>query len=182
MAPIFDLKLYIRVNIGTILQEFSSFMKNYKKILFIVLLFCVSNSAFSQQFSIDQLRKFNEMDLAAFKKEIKEVHKYSYYDKTQTDEFHLFEYDSPDYVNKISKFDYLKDKSSNMVEFSTTDEKLFNSYKKNILSLGYKETGTGKIPGGEVYKDYAKKELRLRLVFPKEDTQPPKSYTVIVVK
>ena len=157
-------------------------MKNYRQLLFIVLLFCVSNSAFSQQFSIDQLRKFNEMDLTSFRKEIKEVHKYSYYDKTETDDFRLFEYDSPDYINKISKFDYVKDKSSNMTELSTTDEKVFASYKKNILSLGYKETGTGKIPGGEVYKDYAKKELRLRLVFPKEDTQPPKSYTIIVLK
>lgn len=157
-------------------------MKNYRQLLFIVLLFFVSSSAFSQQFSIDQLRKFNEMDMTTFRKEIKEVYKYSYYDKTETDAFRLFEYDSPDYVNKISKFDYPKDKSSNMVELSTTDEKIFNSYKKSMLSLGYKETGTGKIPGGEVYKDYAKKELKLRLVFPKKDTQPPKSYTIIVVK
>jgi hypothetical protein len=157
-------------------------MKNYRQILLIVSLFCVSNFAFSQQFSIDQLRKFNEMDLTSFKKEIKEVHKYSYYDKTETEEFRLFEYDSPDYLNKVSKFDYLKDKSSNMIELSTTDEKIFAAYKKNILSLGYKETGTGKIPGGEVYKDYAKKELRLRLVFPKENTKPPKSYTIIVLK
>ncbi|WP_124584558.1 hypothetical protein [Pedobacter sp. KBW06] len=122
------------------------------------------------------------MDLTSFRKEIKEVHKYSYYDKTETDDFRLFEYDSPDYVNKISKFDYVKDKSSNMIELSTTDEKAFAAYKKNILSLGYKETGTGKVPGGEAYKDYAKKELRLRLVFPKENTEPPKSYTIIVLK
>ena len=157
-------------------------MKNYRQLLFIILLFCVSNAAFSQQFSIDQLRKFNEMDFTSFRKEIKEIYKYSYYDKTETDDFRLFEYDSPDYVNKISKFDYVKEKSSNMVELSTTDEKLFTSYKKNILSLGYKETGTGKIPGGEVYKDYSRKELRLRLVFPKESTKPPKSYTIIVLK
>lgn len=157
-------------------------MKNYKLIPVIILLFFVSTSAFSQQFSIDQLRKFNEMDLSTFKKEIKEVYKYTYYDKTETDEFQLFEYDSPEYVNKISKFNYLKDKSLNTVELSTTDEKAFALYKKAIVSLGYKETKSGKIPGGETYKDYTKKELKLRLVFPKEKTEYKQSYTIIIVK
>jgi hypothetical protein len=101
------------------------------------------------------------MDLTSFRKEIKEVHKYSYYDKTETDDFRLFEYDSPDYLNKVSKFDYVKNKSSNMIELSTTDEKIFASYKKTSLALVIKKQEQAKFPAEKYIETTLRKNYDL---------------------
>lgn len=126
--------------------------------------------AFSQKLLIDELRNLNKMSMEDFKTSIKEKYNYSYSDKTESEDFLLFEYSNfTNNVNRtIGKFEYSKDISQNNISYTTTDKTEFTNFNINLVKLGYKEIGKGKIVGGENYKDYKLENFLVRLVFPKK--------------
>ncbi|MGK6343816.1 hypothetical protein ACMGDK_16465 [Chryseobacterium sp. DT-3] len=131
-----------------------------------------------QAFKLEELAAFNTLDMATFKAEIKK-HKYTFYDKTESPAFILFEYESPDYTYKIGKFEYTADKSQDNIEFQFKDKKEHDAYIKAILATGYKQTEKGKILTGENYVDYLKDKAQVRMVDPKTAKD---RYTILVFK
>ncbi|WP_223607103.1 hypothetical protein [Chryseobacterium sp. OSA05B] len=148
--------------------------------IFLVILFCIllHTQMSGQAFKLEELAGFNKLDMAGFKAEIKK-HKYTFYDKTESPVFILFEYDSPDYTHKIGKFEYAEDKSQDNIEFQFKDKKEHDAYIKTILKAGYKQTEKGKILTGEIYLDYYKNKAQIRMVYPKTSKD---NYTILVFK
>lgn len=154
-----------------------------KKIIVLpAFLFLIVNFIQAQKISLEELRKFNKMDMATFQTKIKETHKYSYYDKTESADFLLNEYESSDYVRQIGKFDYLNDKDLDYVEYKTKDRNEFQEIKMHLIKLKYKVTEKGKIPGGfgETFTDYKLRNFLVRLVIPKDINNENEPCTVIV--
>lgn len=149
-------------------------MKN--NILLFLTLFC--SLAFGQTFKLEELAAFNNLDMDAFKKEIRKQN-YTFYDKTEGLGLVVNEYDSPGYQYKIAKFEYREDQSQNNIEFTFKDKKDYDTYLKAVLDAGYKETGKGKIVTKESYTDYHKGKKQIRIVQPKTAKEP---YTLIVFK
>lgn len=148
--------------------------------IFLLSLFCslLHTQMSGQAFKLEELSAFNRLDMASFKTEIKK-HKYTFYDKTESPAFILYEYDSPDYTYKIGKFEYTGDKSQDNIEFEFKDKKEHDTYIKTILAAGYKQTGKGKILTGENYVDYLKDKAQIRMVYPKTAKD---NYTILVFK
>lgn len=152
---------------------------NALKIIFINLFFMLFHAqASGQAFKLEELAGFNRLDMAAFKTEIKK-HQYKYYDKTESPAFVLYEYESPDYTYKISKFEYTEEKSEDRIELSFKDKKDHDIYLKAALGAGYKQTEKGKIITGETYVDYFRNKSQIRIVMP-ETAQD--NYTILVFK
>ncbi|PIF44640.1 omptin family protein [Chryseobacterium sp. 52] len=148
--------------------------------IILISLFCtlLHSQMAGQAFKLEELAGFNKLDMAAFKTEIKN-HKYTFYDKTESPEFILFEYDSPGYMYKIGKFEYTEEKSQDNIEFQFKDKKEHDAYVKAILTAGYKQTEKGKVLTGESYVDYLKNKAQIRMVYPKTSRD---NYTILVFK
>jgi len=147
--------------------------------LLLFLFFILFQSYVSGQvFKLEELAAFNKLDMNAFKTEIK-THKYTFYDKTESPAFILYEYDSPGYTYKIGKFEYAENKSQDNIEFQFKDKKEHDAYLKAILAAGYKQAEKGKILTGENYVDYLKDKAQIRMVYPKTAKD---SYTILVFK
>ena len=155
-------------------------MNQFKTISALLLILILHFQGSGQAFPLEQLEKFNTMDMPAFKTEIKKL-KYSYYDKTESSAFNLYEYDSPDFQYKIGKFEYLYDKAADRIEFQFKNKSEYDHYLKTMIRSGYKETGTGTIPGGETFVDYFKNKSHIRLIFPQAG-QENEPYTILVFK
>ncbi|MCS3529743.1 hypothetical protein [Chryseobacterium sp. JUb7] len=155
-------------------------MNQFKISLTLILILGLYFQGFGQAFSLEQLEKFNKMDMPTFKAEIKKL-KYSYYDKTESSEFNLYEYDSSDFQYKIGKFEYINEKSADRVEFQFKNKREYDQYLKTITNLGYKKTETGKIPGGETFVDYFKNKSQIRFIFPRTG-QENEPFTILVFK
>lgn len=152
---------------------------NILKIFLIGLFLTLLHSQMSgQAFKLEELAAFNRLDMATFKTEIKKQ-KYTFYDKTESPAFILYEYDSPGYIYKIGKFEYTEDKSQDHIEFQFKDKKEHDAYIKTILAAGYKQTEKGKILTGESYVDYFKNKAQIRMVYPKTAKD---NYTILVFK
>lgn len=155
-------------------------MHKLRIILIALLILAVNTKIVAQALKLDELEKFNQLSMDSFKNEIKKLN-YKYYDKTESSEFVLYEYDSSDYQYKIGKFQYTTDKSSDRIEFQFKAKNEYNQYLKTIAGLGYKQTETGKIPGGETYVDYFKNKDHIRLISPKTG-EPNDPYTILIFK
>ncbi|NML69768.1 hypothetical protein HHL23_08160 [Chryseobacterium sp. RP-3-3] len=152
---------------------------NILKIFLIGLFLTLLHAQMSGQvFKLEELAAFNRLDMATFKTEIKKQ-KYTFYDKTESPAFILYEYDSPGYTYKIGKFEYTEDKSQDHIEFQFKDKKEHDVYIKTILAAGYKQTEKGKILTGENYIDYSKDKAQIRMVYPKTVKD---NYTILVFK
>lgn len=154
-------------------------MKTSTNLLLSLFFILFQSQVSGQAFKLEELAGFNRLDMASFKTEIKEQHKYTFYDKTESPAFILFEYDSPGYIYKIGKFEYTDDKSQDNIEFQFNDKKEHDAYIKAILAAGYKQTEKGKILTGENYVDYLKNKAQIRMVHPKTAKD---NYTIIVFK
>lgn len=155
-------------------------MIKYRVLVTVLIGFVSFTSIFGQSFKIDELEKFNGFDMATFKSEIKKF-KYTFYDKTESSEFLLNEYDSPDYQYKIGKFEFKNSPSQSRIEFEFKDKTQYNEYLKAILALGYQQSDSGKIIGGETYVEYRKEKKIIRLVSPKKGL-PNEPYTILVFR
>lgn len=154
-------------------------MMNILKIFLVSLFLILFQSKVSgQAFKLEELAAFNTMDMATFKTEIKNQ-QYKFYDKIESADYHLYEYESPDYTYKIAKFEYTEEKADDRIEFSFKSKKDYDVYSKAVLAAGYKQTEKGKIITGENYLDYFKGKSQIRIVQPKttQDT-----YTILVFK
>lgn len=148
--------------------------------IMLISMFCtlMHSQLAGQAFKVEELAAFNKLDRTGFKTEIKK-HQYTFYDKTESPAFILFEYDSPDFTYKIGKFEYTEDKSQDHIEFQFKEKKEHDSYIKTILAAGYQQTEKGKVLTGENYVDYFKNKAQIRMVYPKT-TQD--NYTILVFK
>ncbi|MGG5210081.1 hypothetical protein ACQWU4_14210 [Chryseobacterium sp. MIQD13] len=147
--------------------------------LLLFLFFILFHSQVSGQvFKLEELAGFNKLDMDAFKTEIKKL-KYTFYDRTESPKFVLYEYESPDYTYKIGKFVYTEEASQNHIEFQFKDRKEYDAYVKAVLTAGYKQTEKGKIITGENYMDYFKGKSQIRIVQP-ETAQD--AYAILVFK
>jgi hypothetical protein len=163
-------------------------MTGLKNLILIFAFLAGPATLLSQKLTLDQLRKLNSLGAEDFKNEVKEVHNYSYSDKTETSEFTFYQYQS--FVNErtrvVGKFEYSADTTLNHIEYSTTDKEEFVAVMNLLTRQGYKNVGNGKIPGGETYKDYKLNNFNVRLVFPKKQVgngfKTIDSYTIIVIK
>lgn len=153
-------------------------MNNLKIFLIGLFLTLLHSQMSGQVFKLEELAAFNRLDMATFKTEIKKQ-KYTFYDKTESPAFILYEYDSPGYTYKIGKFEYTEDKSQDHIEFQFKDKKEHDAYIKTILAAGYKQTEKGKILTGENYTDYSKDKAQIRMVYPKTAKD---NYTILVFK
>jgi hypothetical protein len=136
--------------------------------LFVIAFF--SLNSYSQKLLLEELRSLNKLTMEDFRTTIKEKYNYSYSDKTESENFKLFQYSSfaNDINRMIGKFEYPKNISQNSIEYTTTDKTEFSNLNQELLKLGYKEIAKGKIIGGENYKDYKLNNFVVRLVFPKK--------------
>lgn len=145
-----------------------------------IVLFCIFNVQLSAQtFTLEQLKGFNKLGMAEFKKEMKQLN-FKFYDRTEGLGFVLNEYESPDYQSKVGKFEYATEKSSDRIEFEYKTKKEYEQYLRIIKEAGYKETEKGKIITKEPYVDYYNNKEHIRLILPKTGEAIP--YTIIVFK
>ncbi|MBP2615652.1 hypothetical protein [Chryseobacterium jejuense] len=152
-----------------------------KKIVsLLAILFCItlSSQLYAQTFTLEQFAAFNKLGMADFKKEMKSLN-YSFYDKTEGLGFVVTEYETPDYLSKIGKFEY-EDKSDDRIEYEFKTKKEYDQYVKIILASGYKETEKGKTLTKDSYVDYFKNKEQIRLITPKAGDNNP--YTILVFK
>lgn len=146
----------------------------------LLALFCILSVQLSAQtFTIEQLKGFNKLGMAEFKKEMKQLN-FKFYDRTEGLGFVLNEYESPDYQSKVGKFEYATEKSGNRIEFEFKTKKEYEQYLRIIKEAGYKETEKGKIITKEPYVDYYNNKEHIRLILPK--TEEAISYTIIVYR
>ncbi|MDP9960720.1 hypothetical protein [Chryseobacterium lathyri] len=153
-------------------------MKTSVNLLLFLLFILFQSHVSGQAFKLEELAAFNTLDMATFKTEIKKQ-KYTFYDKTESPAFILYEYDSPGYTYKIGKFEYTENISQDNIEFQFKDKKEYDAYLKAIHAAGYKQTGKGKILTGESYTDYLKDKAQIRMVQPKTARD---NYTILVFK
>jgi hypothetical protein len=157
-----------------------------KKYFIVLLLTFLTLNVFAQKISLNDLSMLNKLSMQDFKTNIKEKYNYSYADKTESSDFVLFEYSN--YSNKtnrkVGKFEYTKDSTQNSIEYTTTDKKEFDAVNKEIIKLGYKQTGKGKIMGGGNYIDFTLNKYTVRLAFPKKQSnaefKTQDEYSIIV--
>ncbi|AZA79563.1 hypothetical protein EG347_19725 [Chryseobacterium sp. G0186] len=141
-------------------------MRKKLSLLVVLLSLILSAQISAQTFTLEQFTSFNKLDMSDFKKEMKSLN-YKFYDKTEGLGFVLTEYESPDYISKIGKFEY-EDKSDDRIEYEFKTKKEYEEYVKIILASGYKETEKGKTITKDSYVDYFKDKKQIRLVTPKD--------------
>ncbi|MCL8537099.1 hypothetical protein M9991_09520 [Chryseobacterium gallinarum] len=147
----------------------------------LVLLFFILSTIHipAQTFSLEQLKSFNALSMADFKKEMKKLN-YTFYDKVESSEYSLYQYDSPGYQSKIGKFEFTATKSEDCIEYELPGKKEYEQYLKLVLKEGYKEAEKGKIITKEPYVDYYKNKDHIRMVLPKQGETAP--YIIMVFR
>ncbi|WP_313093784.1 hypothetical protein [Chryseobacterium flavum] len=133
----------------------------------------------AQTFTLEKLAEFNKLGMSEFKNEMKKIN-YSFHDKTESSEFKLNEYESPDHTFKIGKFVYSKDKSQDRIECEFPEQRDYHKFLSAAINAGYKETGKGNIITKEPYVDYHKGKQHIRFILPKDNQNGP--YSVLVFK
>jgi len=141
--------------------------------------------AFAQQpnFTLDQLKAFAALTPDAFRQQVK-AQGFSYADKTVTDEVSMIEYEKvvDDQNIRLMKSTYAESRASeNSVELSLTDKATFDRLVKEVRAAGYAPAEKGRIPGGETYQEFKRKNDVVRFVYPRKDSIPSRpSYTAVV--
>lgn len=141
--------------------------------------------AFAQQpaFTLPQLKTFAGLTPDAFRQQIKSQG-FSYADKTVTQEVSMIEYEKfvDGQTTRLMKSTYVASRSGeDGVQLSLTDKAAFERLVKEARDTGYKPGEKGRIPGGETYQEFKRKDEVVRFVYPKKDTgMGLPSYTAVV--
>ena len=159
-------------------------MKSRLIILYTALLMLAA-PALAQQpaFTLPQLKAFAELTPDAFRHQIKSQG-FSYADKTVTDEVSMIEYEKfvDGQTTHLMKSTYVESRrSEDGVQLSLTDKAAFERLVKEARDTGYKPGEKGRIPGGETYQEYKRKNEVVRFVYPKKESgMGLPSYTAVV--
>jgi hypothetical protein len=159
-------------------------MKSRLIILYTTLLMLAA-PALAQQpaFTLPQLKAFAELTPDAFRQQIKSQG-FSYADKTVTDEISMIEYEKfvDGQTTHLMKSTYVESRrSEDGVQLSLTDKAAFERLVKEARDTGYKPGEKGRIPGGETYQEYKRKNEVVRFVYPKKESgMGLPSYTAVV--
>lgn len=158
-----------------------------KKIIIVFILSITVLQTKAQGLTIADLRRYNEMSFENFSTEVKEKLGYGYNDQTEFDGAVMKEYSrfSNDITYTLSKSMHTADPKENYVSYSVTNKQEYKALLQAAIKEGYKASGKGKIPGGEIYTDYKLKGWEIRFVQPspeKENDDMIRSYTLIVFK
>ena len=141
--------------------------------------------ALAQQpnFTLPQLKAFAELTPDAFRQQIKSQG-FSYADKTVTDEVSMIEYEKfvDGQTTHLMKSTYVESRGSeNSIQLSLTDKAAFDRLVKEVRDAGYAPAEKGRIPGGETYQQFKRKDEAVRFVYPrKESGMGLPSYTAVV--
>jgi hypothetical protein len=141
--------------------------------------------AFAQQpsYTLDQLKAFVALTPDAFRQQVK-AQGFSYADKIVTPEVSMIEYDKvvDDQTIRFMKSTYAKTRAGeNNIQLSLTDKAAFERLVKEVRAAGYAPAEKGRIPGGETYQEFKRKNDVVRFVYPAKDSVPGRpSYTVVV--
>ncbi|MBL3549441.1 outer membrane protease [Chryseobacterium rhizosphaerae] len=154
-------------------------MKKTLSLLTLLFFIVLGIQVTAQAFTLEKIAEFNKLGMPEFKNEMKKIN-FSFNDKTESSDFTLNEYESPDHTFKIGKFVYTKDKSQDRIECEFPEQRDYHKYLSAVLNAGYKETGKGKIITKEPYVDYQKGKQNIRFILPKENQNGP--YSVLVFK
>ncbi|WP_431123567.1 hypothetical protein [Variovorax paradoxus] len=159
-------------------------MKN-RLIAMLASLLMQAAPAFAEQpnFTLDQLKAFAALTPDAFRQQVK-AQGFSYADKTVTDEVSMIEYEKmvDDQNIRLMKSTHAESRASeNSVELSLTDKASFDRLVKAVRAAGYAPAEKGRIPGGETYQEFKRKNDVVRFVYPRKDSIPGRpSYTAVV--
>jgi len=157
----------------------------HRLIAFFASLLMLAAPAFAQQpnFTLPQLKAFVAMTPEAFRQEIKRQG-FSYRDKTTTEWVSMIEYDkfAGDYTTNVMKSTYVESRAGeDSIQFSTTDKAVFDVLVKEARAAGYAPADKGRIPGGETYQEFKRKNEVVRFVYPKKESgMGLSSYTAVV--
>ena len=141
--------------------------------------------AFAQQpsYTLDQLKAFVALTPDAFRQQVK-AQGFSYADKTVTPEVSMIEYDKvvDDHTIRFMKSTYAESRAGeNNIQLSLTDKAAFERLVKEVRAAGYAPAEKGRIPGGETYQEFKRKNDVVRFVYPAKDSVPGRpSYTAVV--
>ena len=141
--------------------------------------------AFAQQtsYTLDQLKAFVALTPDAFRQQVK-AQGFSYADKTVTPEVSMIEYDKvvDDHTIRFMKSTYTESRAGeNNIQLSLTDKAAFERLVKDVRAAGYAPAEKGRIPGGETYQEFKRKNDVVRFVYPAKDSLPGRpSYTAVV--
>jgi|GEM_PF-877533 len=158
---------------------------NHRLIAFFATLLMLAAPAFAQQpsFTLPQLKAFVAMSPDAFRQEIKRQG-FSYRDKTTTEWVSMIEYDkfADDHTTNVMKSTYVESRAAeNSIQLSTTDKAAFDVLVKEARATGYAPGEKGRIPGGETYQEFKRKDEVVRFVYPKKESGMGRaSYTAVV--
>jgi hypothetical protein len=157
----------------------------HRSIAFFASLLMLAAPAFAQQpnFTLPQLKAFVAMSPDAFRQEIKRQG-FSYRDKTTAEWVSMIEYDKfvEDQTTNVMKSTYVEGRTDeNSIQLSLTDKAVFDRLVKEVRDAGYTPADKGRIPGGETYQEFKRKNEVVRFVYPKKESGMGRpSYTAVV--
>ncbi|MGJ7502980.1 hypothetical protein ACSFBF_21650 [Variovorax sp. ZT5P49] len=162
-------------------------MKKMTRRLFAGLapLLLLAAPALAQQpgFTLPQLKAFVALSPDAFRQELKRQG-FSYADRTVTEEVSMIEYEkfADDHTVHLMKSIYVERRGDeDSVELSLTDKAAFDRLVKEARDTGYVPAEKGRIPGGETYQQFKRKNDVVRFVYPKKESGMGRpSYTAVV--
>jgi hypothetical protein len=163
-------------------------MKHITRRLFAALapLLLLSAPAFAQQqpsFTLPQLKALAALTPDAFRQEIKRQG-FSYRDKTVTEQVSMLEYEKfvDGQTTNLMQSTYVESRADeNSVQLSLTDKAAFDKLVKEARDTGYVPAEKGRIPGGETYQQFKRKNEAVRFVYPKKESgMGLPSYTAVV--
>ena len=149
-----------------------------KKILSTLVALACACTMHAQKWELKDMRNLNKISMSDFKSQMKEIHKYSFFDKTESEMFNLFEYESGDFIHKIGKFEY-PDSKQNCIEYCTKDKSEFAGFKANLIKLGYKISKSG-ILYGQKFSDLTKGTDTIRMLIPKDTVSNNEYFSIMV--
>ena len=153
-------------------------MKFIKNTTIAIIILLSSFTMQAQKWKLENLRNLNKISMDEFKTQMKEVHKYSYYDKIESEMYNLFEYESADFVRKIGKFVYPDANESN-IDYCTKDKTEFAAFKANLIKLGYKVIKSGVVAEFN-YSDLKKGTDTIRMLAPKVNPNNNEYYSILI--
>ncbi len=143
----------------------------HRSIAFLAALLMLAASAFAQQprFTLPQLKALAAMTPDEFKAEVRRLD-FSFRDRTNGDWVSMVTYDKfvDEQTTSLMKSTYKDDRASDNIQLSVTDKSVFDALEKEVRSAGFLPSTKGRIPGGETYQDFKRRDEFVRFVYPKK--------------
>ena len=153
-------------------------MKFIKNTTIAIIILLSSFTMQAQKWELENVRNLNKISMDEFKTQMKDAHKYNYYDKIESEMYNLLEFESADFVRKIGKFVY-PDAKENAIEYCTKDKTEFAAFKANLIKMGYKIIKSGTVSEFN-YSDLKKGTDTIRMLTPKVNPNNNEYYSILI--